>query len=70
MVQLRKCYYFLVERKSLESFLQLLEFKCMALEEKPLYLRGGSIPKIEPCLDMLEFANSKYICLPLKLGNQ
>ena len=42
----------------------------MALEEKRLYLRGGSRPKIEPYLDMLEFANSKYICLPLKLGNQ
>ena len=38
----------------------------MALEEKPLYLRGGSIPKIEPCLDMLEFANSKIYLFTFK----
>ena len=43
-----------LERKFLESFLQLLELKCMAVEEKQLYLRGGSRAKIEPCLNMLE----------------
>ena len=37
-----------------QSFLQLLELKCVAVEEKQLYLRGGSRPKIEPCLNMLE----------------
>ena len=29
----------------------------MAVEEKRFYLRGGSRPKIEPCLNMLEFAD-------------
>ena len=43
-----------LERKFLESFLQLLELKCVAVEEKQLYLRRGSRPKIEPCLNMLE----------------
>ena len=43
-----------LEIKFLESFLQLLELKCMAVEEKQLYLRGGLRPKIEPCLNMLE----------------
>ena len=38
----------------LESFLQLLDLKCMAVEEKQLYLRGGSRPKIEPFLNMPE----------------
>ena len=38
----------------LESFLQLLELKCMAVEEKQLYLSGGSRLKIEPCVNMLE----------------
>ena len=43
-----------LERKFLKSFLQLLELKCMAVEEKQLYLRGGLRQKIEPCLNMLE----------------
>ena len=30
----------------------------MAIEEKELYLRGGLRPKIEPCLNMLEY----YYC--------
>ena len=34
----------------------------MAVEEKQLYLRGGSRAKIEPCLKMLEYtaASKKY----------
>ena len=48
-----------LEGKFLESFLQLLELKCVAVEEEQLYLRegeggGGSKTKIEPCFNMLE----------------
>ena len=42
-----------LKRKFLKSFLQLLELNCMAVQEKQLYLREGSRPKIEPCLNML-----------------
>ena len=42
------------KRVSQKFVLQLLELKCMAVEEKQLYLRGESRPKIEPCLDMFE----------------
>ena len=31
----------------------------MAVEEEQLYLRGGSRPKLEPCLDMLELLWSR-----------
>ena len=44
-----------LKRKFLKSFLELLELKCMAVEEKQLYLRGGSRPKIKPCLNMFEY---------------
>ena len=35
-----------LERKFLESFLQLLELKCMAVEEKQLYLREERVETI------------------------
>ena len=43
----------LLERKFLESFLQLLESKCMAVEEKQLYPRGGRGQKLSHALTCL-----------------
>jgi len=56
-----------LKRKFLRSFLQLLELKCMAVEEKQLYIRGGSRPKIEPCLNMLEFVTFRIVCYASRL---
>ena len=36
----------------------------MPVEERKLYLRGGSRPKIEPYLNMLEFMKVKHKILP------
>ena len=56
-----------LKRKFLKSFLQLLELKCMVVEDKQLYIRGGSRPKIEPCLNMLEFVTFQIVCYALRL---
>ena len=53
-----------LKRKFLKSFLQLLELNCMAVQEKQLYLREGSRPKIEPCLNMLEWYLSFLLPTP------
>ena len=39
----------------------------MAVEEKLLYIRGVSRPKIEPCLNMLEFVTFRIVCYALRL---
>ena len=54
-----------LERKFLESVLQILELKCMAVEKKQLYLRGGSRQKIEPCLNMFEFVSRRLNTNPV-----
>ena len=56
-----------LKRKFLKSFLQLLELKCMVVEDKQRYIRGGSRPKIEPCLNMLEFVTLQIVCYALRL---
>ena len=39
----------------------------MVVEDKQLYIRGGSRPKIEPCLNMLEFVTFQIVCYALRL---
>ena len=39
----------------------------MVVEDKQLYIRGGSRPKIEPCLNMLEFVTFQIVCYSLRL---
>ena len=56
-----------LKRKFLKSFLQLLELKCMVVEDKQLYIRGGSRPKIEPCLNMREVVTFQIVCYALSL---
>ena len=53
-----------LKRKFLKSFLQLLELNCMAVQEKQLYLREESRPKIELCLNMLEWYLSFLLPTP------
>ena len=39
----------------------------MVVEDKQRYIRGGSRPKIEPCLNMLEFVTFQIVCYALRL---
>ena len=39
----------------------------MVVEDKQLYIRGGSRPKIEPCLNMREVVTFQIVCYALSL---